>query len=107
MSGTQARVLVMLSKRRHFQGFQLRVGAWHAQVTLEVSGSEAGARVVKARLERTSLGQVARRIRAVLKPSLTHQVRGALTLRPETPLAHISICLQMQASAITQLGSGH
>lgn len=44
------------------------------QVTLEVANSEAAARMVKARLERTALGQVAKRIRAVLKPSLTHQV---------------------------------
>ena len=43
-------------------------------MTLEVSNSEAAARMVKARLERTALGQVAKRIRAVLKPSLTHQV---------------------------------
>lgn len=48
---------------------------WRAvQVTLEVNNSEAAARMVKARLERTALGQVAKRIRAVLAPSLTHQV---------------------------------
>ena len=46
------------------------------QVTQEVAGSEAAARVVKARLERTSLGQVSRSIRAVLKPSQTHQVKA-------------------------------
>lgn len=45
-----------------------------AQVTLEVANSEAAARMVKARLERTALGQVSKRIRAVLKPSLTAQV---------------------------------
>lgn len=56
-------------------------------MTLEVSGSEAGARMVKARLERTSLGQVARRIRAVLKPSLTHQVRAARA--PSNPLQRL------------------
>ncbi len=52
------------------------------QVTLEVNNSEAAARMVKARLERTALGQVAKRIRAVLAPSLTHQVRTPLDSVP-------------------------
>ncbi|CAK0785283.1 hypothetical protein CVIRNUC_008489 [Coccomyxa viridis] len=38
------------------------------KVTLEVNSSEAAARIVKARLERTMLGQVAKRIRATLRP---------------------------------------
>ncbi|EIE19808.1 beta and beta-prime subunits of DNA dependent RNA-polymerase [Coccomyxa subellipsoidea C-169] len=50
-------------------------------VTLEVANSEAAARMVKARLERTALGQVAKRIRAVLKPSLTHQVGAFVEIR--------------------------
>lgn len=44
------------------------------QVTLETDSSEASARVVKARLERTALGQVARSICAILKPAFGHQV---------------------------------
>ena len=37
-------------------------------MTLEVNKNEAAARIVKARLERTTLGQVAKRIRATLRP---------------------------------------
>ncbi len=46
----------------------------HAQVTLETDNSEASARVVKARVERTTLGQIARSIRAVLRPAYNSQV---------------------------------
>jgi hypothetical protein len=45
------------------------------QVTLEVNNSEAAARIVKARLERTTLGQVAKRIRATLRPVSSLAVR--------------------------------
>ena len=45
------------------------------QVTLEVNNSEAAARLVKARLERTMLGQVAKRIRATLRPVSVLAVR--------------------------------
>ena len=45
------------------------------QVTLEVNSSEAAARIVKARLERTMLGQVAKRIRATLRPVSVLAVR--------------------------------
>ena len=45
------------------------------QVTLEVDSSEAAARIVKARLERTMLGQVAKRIRATLRPVSVLAVR--------------------------------
>ena len=45
------------------------------QVTLEVNNSEAAARIVKARLERTTLGQVAKRIRATLRPVSSMAVR--------------------------------
>ena len=47
------------------------------QVTLEVNNSEAAARIVKARLERTTLGQVAKRIRATLRPVSSMAVRTA------------------------------
>lgn len=46
------------------------------QVTLEVANSEAAARIVKARLERTTLGQVAQRIRATLRPVSSMAVRA-------------------------------
>lgn len=45
------------------------------QVTLEVNNSEAAGRIVKARLERTTLGQVAKRIRATLRPVSSMAVR--------------------------------
>lgn len=61
-------------------------------MTLEVSNSEAAARMVKARLERTALGQVAKRIRAVLKPSLTHQVLPGRPLNFMRPLRAKSFC---------------
>ena len=44
-------------------------------MTLEVNNSEAAARIVKARLERTMLGQVAKRIRATLRPVSVLAVR--------------------------------
>ena len=49
------------------------------QVTLEVNNSEAAARIVKARLERTTLGQVAKRIRATLRPVSSMAVRNVFS----------------------------
>ena len=43
-----------------------------AQVKLAGDGSQAAARLVKARLERTQLGQVCKHIKAVLQPGHAH-----------------------------------
>ncbi|CAL8471480.1 g11022 [Coccomyxa elongata] len=67
-------------------------------VTLEVNNSEAAARMVKARLERTALGQVAKRIRAVLAPSLTHQVGAYVDVRLDKDVIQ---ALQLDINAYT------
>ena len=52
------------------------------QVVLEVQNSEASARIVKARLERTSLGQVAQSINVVLQPNAVGSLPCTLPLLP-------------------------
>lgn len=68
-----------------------RHGAWlscvigaRAQVYLEADGREVEARLVGARLERTQLQQVAKRIKIVHKPFLIGKMGGFVQARRAT-----------------------
>ena len=71
------------------------------QVTLEVNNSEAAARIVKARLERTMLGQVAKRIRATLRPVSSMAVRLCPFAISYRPPAMLLVLLQIPECSCT------
>ena len=75
--------------KTHCDNVQRLAGA-RTQVFLESDGKEADARVVAARLERTVLGQVAKRIKIVTKPLVGKmgayvQARAAQPGHPAAP----------------------
>ena len=58
----------------HFLLIQIDSALLYAQVKLAGDGSQGAGRLVKARLERTQLGQVCKHIKAMLLPGHAHIV---------------------------------